>query len=211
MRTLSTYLLLSFLSIASVSSQTMKKMTQLQEFESRLAKEAQTVQSIESNFTQVKYLDVFDEKVTSKGKFSYQKSNKICMEYFRPMDYLIVINGNKLKIVSDGKKSIMNLSSNKMMNQMQDMLTACMIGDLSKMSSSYQLEYFEDVHYYLVKIKPTNKAVQAYINGIEIRLDKKDMSVYKLRLSETATNYTEYEFYHKKFNSLKDETKFAVR
>ena len=55
MRTLSTYLLLSFLSIASVSSQTMKKMTQLQEFESRLAKEAQTVQSIESDFTQVKY------------------------------------------------------------------------------------------------------------------------------------------------------------
>ena len=52
MRTLSTYLLLSFLSIASVSSQTMKKMTQLQEFESRLAKEAQTVQSIESDFTQ---------------------------------------------------------------------------------------------------------------------------------------------------------------
>lgn len=79
------------------------------------------------------------------------------------------------------------------------------------MSSSYQLEYFEDAHYYLVKIKPTNKAVQAYINGIEIWLDKKDMSVYKLRLSETATNYTEYEFYHKKFNSLKDETKFAVR
>lgn len=85
-------------------------------------------------FTQVKYLDVFDEKVTSKGKFYYQKTHKICMEYFRPMDYLIVINGSKLKIVSDGKKSIMNLSSNKMMAQMQDMLTACMIGDLSKMS-----------------------------------------------------------------------------
>ena len=101
MRTLSTYLLLSFLSIASVYSQAMKKMTQLQDFENRLTEEAQTIQSIESDFTQVKYLDVFDEKVISKGKFYYQKSNKICMEYFRPMDYLIVINGNKLKIVSD--------------------------------------------------------------------------------------------------------------
>lgn len=188
-----------------------EKMVQKTEFKNRLAKEAQTVESIESDFTQVKYLDVFDEKVTSKGKFYYQKSNKICMEYFRPMDYLIVINGSKLKIVSDGKKSIMNLSSNKMMAQMQDMLTACMIGDLSKMSSNYQLEYFEDARYYLVKIKPTNKAVQAYIAGIEIYLDKKDMSVHKLRLSETATNYTEYEFYNKKFNSLKNETKFAIR
>ena len=211
MRTLLIYLSLFFLSIASIHAQSMKKMAQKTEFESRLAKEAQTVESIESDFTQVKYLDVFDEKVTSKGKFYYQKTHKICMEYFRPMDYLIVINGSKLKIVSDGKKSIMNLSSNKMMAQMQDMLTACMIGDLSKMSSNYLLEYFEDERYYLVKIKPTNKAVQAYIAGIEIYLDKKDMSVHKLRLSETATNYTEYEFYNKKFNSLKNETKFAIR
>ena len=52
----------------------MKKLTQLQDFEKRLAEEAQTVQSIESDFTQVKYLDIFDEKVTSKGKFYYQKS-----------------------------------------------------------------------------------------------------------------------------------------
>lgn len=211
MRTLLTYLLLSILSIATAQAQAMKKLVNLQEFESKLAKEAQTVASIESDFTQVKYLDVFDEKVTSKGKFYYQKSNKIRMEYFHPMDYLIVINGSKLKVISDGKKSIMNLSSNKMMNQMQDMLTACMVGDLSKMSSSYQLTYFEDSRYYLVKIKPTNKAIQAYITGIDIYLDKKDMSVYKLRLSETTTNYTEYEFYNKKFNSLKNEEKFEIR
>lgn len=203
--------LIGILFIATAHAQQMKKMTQLQEFEILLAKTAQTVQSIESDFTQVKYLDVFDEKVTSKGKFYYRKSNQICMDYSRPMNYLIVINGSKLKIVSDGKKSIMNLSANKMMNQMQDMLTACMIGDLSKMTPNYRLEYFEDARYYLVKIKPVSKAIQAYIAGIDIYLDKKDMSVYKLRLNETATNYTEYEFYNKRFNSLKDDAKFSVR
>lgn len=197
--------------ICCAHAQTMKKLVQMQDFNSRLTKEAQTIQSIESDFTQVKYLDILDEKVTSKGKFYYQKSDKICMEYAQPINYLIVINGARLKIVADGKKSVMSLSSNKMMNQMQDMLTACMVGDLSKMSSDYKLEYFEDTQYYLVKIMPINKAVQAYISGIEIYLDKKDMSVHKLRLSETATNYTEYEFYNKRFNALKDETKFSVR
>lgn len=204
-------LLFLFVTDSSLNAQQMKQLSNRQEFEKRLSNEAQTVESIESEFTQVKYLDVFDEKITSKGKFYYRKSNKICMEYARPMDYLIVINGPKLKIVSDGKKSTMNLSSNKMMNQMQDMLTACMIGDLSKMTANYQLEYQEDARYYLVKIKPISKVVQAYIAGIQIYLDKKDMSVHKLKLSETDTNYTEYEFYNKKFNSLKDETKFSVR
>ena len=199
------------LGISYTHAQTMKKLIHTQDFENRLAKEAQAMQSIESDFTQVKYLDILDEKVTSKGKFYYQKSGKIRMEYAQPVNYLIVINDSRLKIVSDGKKSVMSLTANKMMNQMQDMLTACMIGDLSKMSSDYKLEYFENDSYYIVKIKPVNKAIQAYISEIEIYLDKKDMSVYKLRLSETATNYTEYEFYNKRFNALKDETKFSIR
>ena len=194
-----------------VYAQSMKKLVQTKDFENRLAREAQTIQSIDSDFTQVKYLDILDEKVTSKGKFYYQKSGKIRMEYAQPINYLIVINGARLKIVADGKKSTMTLSANKMMNQMQDMLTACMIGDLSKMTSDYKLEYFENAQYFIIRIKPVNKAIQAYITGIEIYLDKKDMSVYKLRLSETATNYTEYEFYNKRFNALKDETKFSVR
>lgn len=210
MKTILITLLLAF-GISCAHAQTMKKIIRMQDFESRLAKEAQTIQSIESDFTQVKYLDILDEKVISKGKFYYKKSNKICMEYARPINYLIVINGSRLKIVADGKKSVMSLSSNKMMNQMQDMLTACMIGDLSKMTSDYELEYFENTQYFLVKIKPVNKAIQSYISGIEIYLDKKDMSVHKLRLSETTTNYTEYEFSNKRFNALKDETMFSIR
>lgn len=196
---------------ATIGHAQMRPMSNPDQFNKRLAAEAQTLQSIESDFIQQKYLDVFDEKVTSRGRFYYKKENKICLQYSRPLNYLIVINNARLKIVSDGKKSIMNLSSNKMMNQMQDMLTACMVGDLSKLSSNYQLSYFEDSQYYLVRIKPTNKAIQAYIAEMEIHLDKTDMSVCRLRLSETATNYTEYEFLNKKFNALTDENVFSVR
>lgn len=205
------FLLLLSCTVLPMQAQQMKKLTDLKDFEARLLQEAKKIESIESSFTQIKYLDVFDEKITSKGMFYYRKSNKICMDYAQPMNYLIVINNNKLKIVSDGKKSITDLSSNKMMNQMQDMLTACMVGDLSQMSSDYVREYFEDARFYLVTIKPTNKAVKAYIDNIQIYLDKKDMSVHKLRLSETAANYTEYMFSNKKFNSLKDDAKFTIR
>lgn len=211
MKRLFTLFLLVFAVASFLQAQQMKKLSQMQEFNNRLAHETQTLQSIESDFSQIKYVDVLDEKVKSKGKFYYKKSNKIRMEYTSPVNYLIVINGNKLKIVSDGKKSIMNVSSNKMMNEIQDMLTACTVGDLSKILANYRLEYFEDTKSYLVNIKPNNKVLQAYIAEIQIYLEKKDMSVYKMILSENAKNYTEYEFYNKKFNSLKDETKFAIR
>ena len=134
-------LLLMFCTVLPMQAQQMKKLTDLKDFEARLLQEAKNIESIESNFTQIKYLDVFDEKITSKGKFYYKKSNKICMDYAQPMNYLIVINNNQLKIVSDGKKSIMDLHSNKMMNQMQDMLTACMVGDLSAVVTGILLSF----------------------------------------------------------------------
>ena len=48
--------------ISYTHAQTMKKLIHTQDFENRLAKEAQIMQSIESDFTQVKYLDILDEK-----------------------------------------------------------------------------------------------------------------------------------------------------
>lgn len=92
---------------------------------------------------------------------------------------------------------------------MRSMLAACMSGNISQISG-YNMEYFEDANSYLIKIKPTNKSVQAYISGFDIYMDKKDMSVSKLRISENATDYTDYLFQNKKFNTLTDDKKFSV-
>ena len=102
-------------------------------FQERLKKEAASLSSIESDFTQEKFLDVFNEKIVSKGRFYYKQENMIRMDYTSPIDYQIIINGQKLKIVSEGKSNVVNLGSNQMMNEMKGMLAACMIGDLTVM------------------------------------------------------------------------------
>ena len=180
-------------------------------FQERLKKEAASLSSIESDFTQEKFLDVFNEKIVSKGRFYYKQENMIRMDYTSPIDYQIIINGQKLKIVSEGKSNVVNLGSNQMMNEMKGMLAACMIGDLTVMSSAYRLEYYESPSLYVVKIRPVSKSVQAYISEIVISIDKKDMSVQTLRLSENAKDYTEYHFTNRKYNTLTSDEKFVIR
>lgn len=180
-------------------------------FQERLKKEAALLSSIESDFTQEKFLDVFNEKIVSKGRFYYKQENMIRMDYTSPVDYQIIINGQKLKIVSEGKSNVVNLGSNQMMNEMKGMLAACMIGDLTVMSSAYRLEYYESPSLYVVKIRPVSKSVQAYISEIIISIDKKDMSVQTLRLSENAKDYTEYHFTNRKYNTLTSDEKFVIR
>lgn len=181
------------------------------DFQERLKKEAAQISSIESDFTQEKFLNVFNEKIISKGRFYYKQENMIRMDYTSPVDYQIVINGQKLKIVSEGKSNVVNLGSNQMMNEMKGMLAACMVGDLGSMTSAYKLDYYESPALYVVKIRPLSKSVQAYISEIVISIDKKDMSVQTLRLSENADDYTEYHFTNRKYNTLTNDEMFVIR
>lgn len=205
--------LLTIIAVALMAQTAMaqpRKVADMQKFEEQLKATADKLTSIESDFTQVKHLDMFDEDVVSKGRFYYLKNNKISLDYSQPLNYLIVINGNRLKIVADGKKNVMQLNSNKMMNEMQDMITACMVGDLNRMNSSYELNYQEDDKQYIVGITPRSKTVKEYVSAIEIRLNKADMSVDQLRMYENEADYTDYRFTNKRFNQLKDESRFAI-
>lgn len=73
------------------------------------------------------------------------------------------------------------------------------------------MEYWQDRESYLVKIKPLSQGVKAYLAEMSIWFDKTDMTVKRLRLAENASDYTEYQFLNRKFNTLTDDEKFTIR
>lgn len=176
----------------------------------KLSVMAEGLQSIESRFEQVKHLDVFDTEIRSSGKFCYKKENKICLDYQKPVPYLLVINESKIKIVSDGKTNRMDLGENPMMNEVGVLLTACMTGDFSGALNSYRMTAYETETYYRLSIIPVSEMIKAYIAGFDIKLNKKDLSVDFLRIQENETDYTDYIFTDKRFNALNDDAIFSV-
>lgn len=203
-------LILCILTGSSLWAQSFTPLKNLSDFESRLKDESSKQETIESDFKQIKYLDVFDEEIESTGMFYYKKPNMIRMEYNKPLDYLIVINNETLKIRSDQKTSKTDLSKNKMMLQVQEMIAGCMIGNLSGLTKSYKVDYFEDTKHYLLKLTPKNSSVKAYIFSIEMLISKHDMSVDRLKISETESDYTEYFFVNKKLNQFIGDAIFDI-
>lgn len=204
------FLILCLIGSINLWAQDFSPMKSLVDFERRLKDESSKLQTIESDFKQIKYLDVFDEEIESTGKFYYKKLNKIRMQYNKPLDYLIVINGETLKIRADKKTSTTDLGKNKMMLQVQEMIAGCMIGDLSGLTKSYSVNYFENKEHYLLKLVPKNASIKAYIFGIEMLISKQDMSVDRLKISETETDFTVYFFVNKKLNKSIDDAIFDI-
>lgn len=203
------YTLVLLIVLTSPLCAQMQKVKDLASIQQRIGQVAKDVKSIECDFIQTKHLEIFNEDIISKGQFYYRAEDKISLNYTSPMPYLMVINGERIKIVSDGKKNIMNLKSNKVMKEMRLMLAGCMSGNLSEIKG-YEMDFFEDKQFYLIKVKPTNKDIMAYITQFDIYMEKSDMSVSKLRISEAGSNYTDYRFSNKKFNTLNDDSKFSI-
>lgn len=200
-------LLLSF----TIFGQEMKPITKAVEFEKKLRDAAGKIQSVESSFRQEKFMKVFSDKMVSTGMFYYRKPNKISLQYEKPMQYAVTINGDKLQTVTGGKKTTVNLGSNKMMAQMRSLIEASMIGNISALGKEYDLQYFQSDSEYFVKISPTSKAIKAYIKEIGITFDRQTMEVRRLRMTENNDDYTDYIFTNSQYNTLQLDEKFTVR
>jgi len=203
------YSVILLFSICSALAQT-KKIENTDSFIKQLEQNAFSVKSIESDFKQIKHVGAFNKDIISSGKFYYKASDKIRLNYVKPSPYLIVINADKIKIESEGKKNVMNLKDNKQMKEMQRMLTACMTGNFSGLTNDYLIEVNDDGQFYLVNVKPVNDNIKKYVTKYDIYLNRKDMSVNKLRISETDTDYTEYAFSNKKINTLNNDALFKI-
>ncbi|SFK26999.1 outer membrane lipoprotein carrier protein LolA [Proteiniphilum acetatigenes] len=194
-----------------IFSQEMQPITNTVDFEKNLKDAAEKIQSVESNFRQEKFMKVFSEKMVSTGMFYYRKPNKISLQYDKPMQYTVTINGDKLQTVTGGKKTTVNLGSNKMMAQMRGLIEASMIGNISALGKEYDLQYFQSDSEYFVRISPTSKAVKAYIKEIGITFDRQTMEVRRLRMAENNDDYTDYIFINSQYNTLQSDEKFTVR
>ncbi|MDR3339437.1 MAG: outer membrane lipoprotein carrier protein LolA [Candidatus Symbiothrix sp.] len=205
------FLFLILLLNLSAKAQTgFKPLASLDRFKADLQAESAALTGMESSFTQTKYIHLLAEKIVSTGMFYYRKPDKICLDYQKPVKYLIVINGDKIRVDSDGKTNTYDLGRNKMMSQINVLISACMTGDIDKLSSAYSLTVNENDRQYLVGVLPSGSA-KSYMKSIDIYLDKKDFSVQKLKITEPSDDYTEYEFTAKKKNPLIPDAKFSVK
>jgi len=184
--------------------------TSTESIKRRMKEESEGLNNIESRFAQTKYIRMLSEKIVSTGVFYYQKPGKVCLDYLNPVKYRIVINGNKIKIDSDGKTNTFDAGSNRMMSQMSSLISACMTGNLEQLSSNYELTFKENEARYWIEVVPQGSA-KTYMKCIDIFLDKKDFTVCQLKITEPTDDFTEYVFTGRKKNIAFPDEKFAVK
>jgi outer membrane lipoprotein-sorting protein len=160
---------------------------------------SQKTNSITADFTQVKEMSFMEEKVTSTGKFYFQKENLMRWEYTEPFSYAIILNGDRIRIIDEGKIKDFDTGSNRIFLEVSNVMTGMVNGTLLN-SDQFITTWYEAPAYYKAELLPAGVMMKDYLSHIELKLNKSDFSVEELKMFEKSGDYTLITFRNKKLN-----------
>jgi len=208
--------LLLFISLATLSSSwcqsDLKKLSgsEVAAFDSKLKSRSDATETMIADFRQEKSMEMLKNKMVSRGVFKYKKADKIAFLYSQPMVYHMVINSQKLRILSNGKNQIIDLKNNPVMREVRSLIAASFLGNLSQVGATYKINYFGNKNGIVVVVVPQSKQLSSVITRITIYFKGSDAEIERLKIEEGSGSVTEYIFTNQRINTDITDEDFRI-
>lgn len=178
-------------------------------FKSAFAAAAQKTTSIKCDFVQEKNLSLLADKIVSHGKFWFRKENRVRMEYTRPFQYLMIINGDNIYVKDSQKENKISAKSNKLFQQINKIIIDCVNGRALE-SNNFTSRIFEGKENYLVELTPVSKNLKPLFKNINVIVEKKSYGVTGIEMHEPSGDNTIIHFNNRQLNTTLPDALFAI-
>ncbi len=187
-----------------------KPIADLEGFKVSFMTASQKTQSIKSDFVQEKNLSMLSEKIVSKGKFWFKRSNKVRMEYVQPFQYLMIMNDSQVYVKDGQKENKVSTKSNKLFQQINKITLDCMQGSVLS-NADFSVKVFENAQNYLIELSPKAKNLAAFFKNINLTVHKKDYEVTKIEMFEPSGDSTSMSFINREQNGAISDAIFSIK
>jgi outer membrane lipoprotein-sorting protein len=171
---------------------------------------SQKIITVQAAFSQEKSLSFMDEKVYSQGLLYFKKPDMLRLEYTSPYHYLLIMNGHEMIINSDDNQIKLELESNKLFLEINNLIVNAVNGNIFGMPEM-RAKIFENDQWYFITMVPANAEMKKYISRIELYLDKKTLTADRFKVVEESGDYTLITFDKKKINETISDQLFSVQ
>ncbi|WAC15082.1 outer membrane lipoprotein carrier protein LolA [Dyadobacter pollutisoli] len=171
-----------------------------------LRKTSQATTSIQASFSEEKYLSVLKEPEHSTGLFFYQKNDKMRWEQKTPLKYIILINGDKLRIQEAGKEKNVG-QAGRMAAQIKELMIGLVNGDFQQ-NKAFSIACLESNDQYMVVLTPVNRRLKNIYSKISMVFSRDSLRLKELSFFEKNGDKSIMKFQNEKFNHQIDENLF---
>lgn len=201
------FLAIMLLFLEVVTAQTKMSSAEAQALRSMVKEKAATTKTILSDFTQYKHLDFLSNDIKSNGKLAFKAPDKVLWQYAAPFSYSILFKNEKLYINDNGNKSDLNIGSNKLFKQLNQLITASINGDMF-ISDEFEIDYFKKGDSSIVHFTPKDEQFSEFIKTFHISFSKTG-EVTRVKMIEPSNDYTLIIFHNRIENKAIPDAVFS--
>ena len=205
-------LLLSILFVAvslMVTAQTQLSESQTQEVIRQLTQVASTMQSMQCRFVQEKTSSMLAEPSVAEGTMHYAAPDRMRWEYTTPYAFALVVNGERLVKVTDGKAEVLEGNAGRMYQGMVNLIIGSASGKKLFDTTVFDIVFYDDNGFWRADMTPKRRDMKRMFSQLVFRFDKKTNGISRVEFVSANGDITSIRFEEIKVNEAIGDKVFA--
>ena len=205
-------LLLSLMFVAvslMVTAQTQLSESQTQEVIRQLTQVASTMQSMQCRFVQEKTSSMLAEPSVAEGTMHYAAPDRMRWEYTAPYAFALVVNGERLVKVTDGKAEVLEGNAGRMYQGMVNLIIGSASGKKLFDTTVFDIVFYDDNGFWRTDMTPKRRDMKRMFSQLVFRFDKKTNGISRVEFVSANGDVTSIRFEEIKVNEAISDKVFA--
>ena len=205
-------LLLSILFVAvslMVTAQTQLSESQTQEVIRQLTQVASTMQSMQCRFVQEKTSSMLAEPSVAEGTMHYAAPDRMRWEYTAPYAFALVVNGERLVKVTDGKAEVLEGNAGRMYQGMVNLIIGSASGKKLFDTTVFDIVFYDNNGFWRADMTPKRRDMKRMFSQLVFRFDKKTNGISRVEFVSANGDVTSIRFEEIKVNEAIGDKVFA--
>ena len=203
-------LLLTMLSIG-LWAQNAKPLTEAesQKVVATLTQTASSMQTLQCRFVQEKTSSMLAEPTVAEGMMYFAAPDRLRWEYTSPYAFALVVNGERIVKVTDGKAEVLDGKSGRMYQGIVNIIMGSASGKKLFDTSVFDVAMYDDGDYWKAEMTPKRRDMKRMFSQLVFRFDKKTSGISRVEFKEAGGDVTTIRFVDIKLNGAIEESVFA--
>ncbi len=168
------------------------------DFGKRLSAFYATVKTIQADFVQEKESLLFDEALVSKGKFYFEKPDRVRWEQSHPSKSYYIFKEDAF-IEFDGKTLKQSTATSPQLSVFRDFILKTVDGSILN-DPAFSKTFKSEKGKMQIRLVPVDKRIAKRLTAIDLVFDEKSLLLDQLTLSETSQERTQIRFTNQQVN-----------
>ena len=194
----------------SVWAQNEKPLTEIesQKVVAELTEAAVSMQTLQCRFMQEKISSMLAEPTVAEGTMHYAAPDRLRWEYTKPYAFALVVNGERIVKVTDGKAEVVDGKSNRMYQGIVSIIMGSASGKKLFDTSVFDVVMYDDNEFWRAEMTPKRRDMKRMFSQLVFRFDKKTKGISRVEFKEAGGDITSIRFEDIKQNEAIGEGKF---